>query len=98
MHGIMRAHRGSQSNMSASAKSAAVNAITVPRLHEMKSRGEKIVTLTAYDASFAAQCDAAGVDVVLVGDSLGMVVQGHSSTLPVSVDEMVSVSYTHLTL
>jgi 3-methyl-2-oxobutanoate hydroxymethyltransferase len=76
--------------MSASAtKSAAANAVTVPRLHEMKSRGEKIVTLTAYDASFSAQCDAAGVDVVLVGDSLGMVVQGRSSTLPVSVDDMV---------
>jgi 3-methyl-2-oxobutanoate hydroxymethyltransferase len=75
--------------MSSSAKSTAVNVVTVPRLHEMKSRGEKIVALTAYDASFAAQCDTAGVDVVLVGDSLGMVVQGHSSTLPVSVDDMV---------
>ena len=64
-------------------------AITVPRLHEMKVRGEKIVVLTAYDASFAAQCDAAGIDVVLVGDSLGMVVQGHASTLPVTVEEMV---------
>jgi 3-methyl-2-oxobutanoate hydroxymethyltransferase len=63
--------------------------MTVPRLHEMKSQGEKIVVLTAYDASFAAQADAAGVDVLLVGDSLGMVVQGHSSTLPVSIDEMV---------
>ena len=64
-------------------------AITVPRLHEMKAKGEKIVVLTAYDASFAAQCDAAGIDVVLVGDSLGMVVQGRSSTLPVTLDEMV---------
>ena len=44
--------------------------------------------VTAYDASFAAQADAAGVDAVLVGDSLGMVVQGHASTLPVSIDEM----------
>jgi len=75
--------------MYANSKSAARTAITVPRLHEMKAKGEKIVVLTAYDASFAAQCDAAGVDVVLVGDSLGMVVQGRSSTLPVSVDEMV---------
>ena len=64
-------------------------AITVPRLLDMKAKGEKIVVLTAYDASFAAQCEAAGVDCVLVGDSLGMVVQGRSSTLPVSVDEMV---------
>ena len=76
--------------MYANAKSATASvAVTVPRLHEMKSRGEKIVSLTAYDASFAAQCDAAGVDVVLVGDSLGMVVQGRSSTLPVSVDDMI---------
>jgi 3-methyl-2-oxobutanoate hydroxymethyltransferase len=64
-------------------------AITVPRLREMKAKREKIVALTAYDASFAAQCDAGGIDVVLVGDSLGMVVQGHASTLPVTLDEMV---------
>jgi len=76
--------------MSANSKSASTrSAITVPRLHEMKSRREKIVVLTAYDASFAALCDGAGVDVVLVGDSLGMVVQGHSSTLPVTLDHMV---------
>jgi 3-methyl-2-oxobutanoate hydroxymethyltransferase len=65
------------------------SAISVPHLHAMKSKGDKIVALTAYDASFAALCDAAGVDVVLVGDSLGMVIQGHGSTLPVSVDDMV---------
>ena len=76
--------------MYANSKSSATrSAITVPQLHAMKARGEKIVMLTAYDASFAAQCDAAGVDCVLVGDSLGMVVQGHASTLPVSVDDMV---------
>src|SRR3954470_9515854 len=76
--------------MYATTKSASTRTvITVPRLHEMKARGEKIVVLTAYDASFAAQCDAAGVDVVLVGDSLGMVVQGRPSTLPVTMDEMV---------
>ena len=63
--------------------------ITIPRLREMKGQGEKIVALTAYDASFASLCDSAGVDVVLVGDSLGMVVQGHASTLPVSIDDMV---------
>src|SRR5215471_5099480 len=63
--------------------------VTVPRLLEMKSKGEKIVMLTSYDASFAAQCDAGGVDIVLVGDSLGMVVQGRTSTLPVTLDEMV---------
>jgi 3-methyl-2-oxobutanoate hydroxymethyltransferase len=76
--------------MYANVKSAAgKTAMTVPRLYEMKARREKIAVLTAYDASFAAQCDAAGVDVVLVGDSLGMVVQGRNSTLPVSVDDMV---------
>lgn len=63
--------------------------VTVPSLKAMKAEGRKIVMLTAYDASFAAQLEAAGVDVALVGDSLGMVVQGRSSTLPVTVDEMV---------
>ena len=63
--------------------------VTVPGLRAMKARGEKIVVLTCYDASFAAHMEAAGVDVALVGDSLGMVVQGHSSTLPVTLDQMV---------
>lgn len=63
--------------------------VTVPGLKAMKSEGRKIVMLTAYDASFAAQLESAGVDVALVGDSLGMVVQGRASTLPVTVDEMV---------
>jgi 3-methyl-2-oxobutanoate hydroxymethyltransferase len=63
--------------------------VTVPSLRTMKSEGRKIVMLTAYDASFAVHLDAAGIDVALVGDSLGMVVQGRPSTLPVTVDEMV---------
>jgi len=63
--------------------------MTVPELHARKARGDKIVMLTAYDASFAALAEAAGVDVLLVGDSLGMVVQGHASTLPVCLDDMV---------
>ncbi|SEM99949.1 3-methyl-2-oxobutanoate hydroxymethyltransferase [Luteibacter sp. UNCMF331Sha3.1] len=63
--------------------------VTVPGLKAMKAESRKIVMLTAYDASFAAQLDAAGVDVALVGDSLGMVVQGRASTLPVTVDDMV---------
>jgi 3-methyl-2-oxobutanoate hydroxymethyltransferase len=63
--------------------------VTVPGLHAMKAEGRRIVMLTAYDASFAWQLEAAGVDVALVGDSLGMVVQGHSSTLPVTLDHMV---------
>jgi 3-methyl-2-oxobutanoate hydroxymethyltransferase len=63
--------------------------VTVRTLYQRKAVGEKIVSLTCYDASFAVHVENAGVDVVLVGDSLGMVVQGQSSTLPVSVDHMV---------
>ena len=63
--------------------------ITVSTLRQMKQRGEKFAVLTAYDASFARLIDEAGVEVLLVGDSLGMVVQGRESTIPVSMDEMV---------
>jgi 3-methyl-2-oxobutanoate hydroxymethyltransferase len=63
--------------------------VTVPSLHAMKAEGRKIVMLTAYDASFAAQVEQAGVDIALVGDSLGMVFQGQRSTLPVTLDHMV---------
>ncbi|MBN8922459.1 MAG: 3-methyl-2-oxobutanoate hydroxymethyltransferase [Rhodanobacter sp. 68-29] len=63
--------------------------VTVPGLHAMKAAGRRIVMLTAYDSSFAAQLELAGIDVALVGDSLGMVVQGHKSTLPVTLDHMV---------
>jgi len=59
---------------------------TVPALAAAKREGRKLAMLTAYDAGFARALDAAGVDLVLVGDSLGMVVQGHGSTLPVTVD------------
>jgi 3-methyl-2-oxobutanoate hydroxymethyltransferase len=61
---------------------------TLHRLRAMHADGEKIAMLTCYDASFARLLDAAGVDVLLVGDSLGMVLQGHESTVPVSLDEM----------
>ncbi len=63
--------------------------ITISTLRNMKQAGEKIAMLTAYDYSFAVQLDRAEVDVVLVGDSLGMVIQGHETTLPVTVDEIV---------
>jgi 3-methyl-2-oxobutanoate hydroxymethyltransferase len=63
--------------------------VTLSTLAQMKQRGEKIACLTAYDASFAALVDAAGVDVALVGDSLGMVIQGHDTTVPVTMDHMV---------
>ncbi len=58
-------------------------------LQAMKRRGEKIAMLTAYDATFARLLDRAGIDVLLVGDSLGMVVLGHDTTLPVTLDDMV---------
>lgn len=63
--------------------------ITISTLQQLKQRGEKFAVLTAYDASFAQLIDEAGVEVLLVGDSLGMVVQGRESTIPVSMDEMV---------
>jgi 3-methyl-2-oxobutanoate hydroxymethyltransferase len=63
--------------------------VTVPRLRKMKRDGERITMVTAYDATFARLFDDAGMDVLLVGDSLGMVVQGLDSTLPVTVDEVI---------
>lgn len=57
-------------------------------LPQMTARGEKIAVLTCYDASFATICEAAGVDALLVGDSLGMVLQGETSTLPVTMRDM----------
>jgi 3-methyl-2-oxobutanoate hydroxymethyltransferase len=62
---------------------------TISQLSAMHQSGEKIVFLTAYEASFAALMDHAGVDAILVGDSLGNVIQGHQSTTPVTIDEMV---------
>ena len=66
-----------------------VKPLTVNDLAAMKLRGEKISCLTAYDASFSALIDKVGVDMMLVGDSLGMVIQGHDTTLPVTVNDMV---------
>ena len=63
--------------------------VTIRKLAQMKRDGEKIACLTAYDASFARVLETAGVDVVLVGDSLGMVVQGGETTLPVTVEDML---------
>ena len=62
---------------------------TLTQLQTLCSNGEKIAVLTCYDASFAALLEAQGVDVLLVGDSLGMVLQGHETTLPVTLDDMV---------
>ncbi len=63
--------------------------VNVSTLQQMKDSGEKIACLTAYDASFARLVDDAGVDVVLVGDSLGMVIQGHDTTVPVTVEDVI---------
>ena len=63
--------------------------MTVPEVRSMKERGEKIVCLTAYDYCFARILDETGIDLLLVGDSLGSVVQGHDSTLPVTMDDII---------
>lgn len=63
--------------------------VNVATLQKMKSEGNPIACLTAYDASYAVLVDAVGTDVVLVGDSLGMVIQGHDTTVPVTVDDIV---------
>jgi 3-methyl-2-oxobutanoate hydroxymethyltransferase len=68
---------------------AASPKVTTAWLRQRKTAGEKIVVLTAYDVAFARLADRAGADIVLVGDTLGMVVQGRSSTLPVTVDDMI---------
>src|ERR1700754_3657469 len=73
---------------SSPAASTARTAITLPKLREMRARGEKIAMLTCYDATFAQVLDEAGVDTLLVGDSLGNVLQGRTSTLGVSLEAM----------
>ena len=74
------------SSKSAGAERKAVNLID---LKSRRASGDRIVMLTCYDASFTRMLDDCGVDVLLIGDSLGMVLQGHSSTLPVTMDQMV---------
>jgi 3-methyl-2-oxobutanoate hydroxymethyltransferase len=63
--------------------------VTVPDVVAMKRDGKRITMMTAYDAAFARLVEAAGIDVILVGDSLGMVVLGHQNTVPVTMDDMV---------
>ncbi len=70
-------------------RGAARPPVNVSTLQKMKAEGEKIACLTCYDASFAVLVDDAEVDVVLVGDSLGMVIQGHDTTVPVTMDHVV---------
>lgn len=69
-------------------KSTNSNSLTIDQLSAMKHAGEKIAMLTCYDATFAQAMDSAGVDIVLVGDSLGMVVQGQPNTVAVTVDDV----------
>ncbi|MEW5855651.1 MAG: 3-methyl-2-oxobutanoate hydroxymethyltransferase [Myxococcota bacterium] len=66
-----------------------VKKVTIPTLHDMKARGQRITMLTCYDATFARLVDDAGIDMVLVGDSLGMVIQGNDTTLPVTVEDIL---------
>ena len=63
--------------------------ITISNLQAMREAGEKIAVLTAYDASFASLMDQSGIDVILVGDSLGNIIQGQTSTIPVTIEQMV---------
>ena len=63
--------------------------ITVPEFRAAKARGAKLAVVTAYDYTSARLCDEAGVDAILVGDSVGMVIQGHPTSLPVTLDEMI---------
>jgi len=67
----------------------ALQKVTIQTLRKMKSEARKVAMITAYDASFSRLVDQAGVDIILVGDSLGMVVQGGANTLPVTMDEMI---------
>jgi 3-methyl-2-oxobutanoate hydroxymethyltransferase len=70
-------------------RDAARPPVNVATLRRMKEQGEKIASITCYDASFGALVDEAGVDVVLVGDSLGMVIQGHDTTVPVTLEHVI---------
>ena len=72
-----------------SSQSPTTKKISVPQFMQMKKKGHKISMLTAYDYPTAAILDRSGVDAILVGDSMSMVVQGHENTLPVTLDEMI---------
>lgn len=66
-----------------------MKSVSIATLHKMKQDGEKIAVLTCYDATFSEMLDDAGVDVMLIGDSLGMVVQGQASTVSVTIEDMI---------
>src|SRR5215468_8054020 len=71
------------------AKKQEIRRITTHQLREMKSRGEKIAMLTAYDYSMARIIDGAGIDIILVGDSASNVMAGYETTLPITLDHMI---------
>ena len=79
---------GASMGVAAPAKQVAPKAVTIPSLNAMRAAGNPIVMLTCYDASFASLMDRCGVHILLIGDSLGMVCNGHQSTLPVTVAEV----------
>ena len=72
-----------------SAQTAEIKRVTTHTLQEMKRNGEKISMITAYDFSMARIVDAAGIDVILVGDSASNVMAGHETTLPITLDQMI---------
>jgi 3-methyl-2-oxobutanoate hydroxymethyltransferase len=80
---------GGDAPVPAPVKPVAHKAVTIPSLNALKGVGQKITMLTAYDASFASLMERCGVEILLIGDSLGMVSAGHQSTLPVTVDDIV---------
>jgi 3-methyl-2-oxobutanoate hydroxymethyltransferase len=88
MSGYLQGKEMAGANVSAPAKQVAPKAVTIPSLNAMRAAGSKIAMMTCYDASFAALMDRCGVEVLLIGDSLGMVCNGHQSTLPVTVAEV----------
>jgi 3-methyl-2-oxobutanoate hydroxymethyltransferase len=88
MSGYLQGKEMAGADAPAPVKSSAPKTVTITSLNAMKAAGEPIAMLTCYDASFASLMDRCGVDVLLIGDSLGMVCNGHSSTLPVTVAEV----------
>ena len=88
MSGYLQGKDMAGGDVPAPAKQVVTKAVTIPSLNAMRASGAKIAMLTCYDASFATLMDRNGVDVLLIGDSLGMVCNGHTSTLPVTVAEV----------
>ena len=88
MSGYLQGKDMAGSDTPAPVKPVVTKAVTIPTLNAMRTAGAKIAMLTCYDASFASLMDRCGVEVLLIGDSLGMVCNGHTSTLPVTVAEV----------